>query len=74
MEEILKEMLEELKLISQRIEKLTFVMAEVRKPCKQDFKSLKNIMSTLPPEVRINPMFSPFLSVLDQISEEGKVE
>jgi hypothetical protein len=72
MEEILKEMLEELRLISQKIEKLTFVTAELKKPCKQDFKSLKNIINTLPADARTNPMLAPVLSVLDQISEIGE--
>jgi uncharacterized coiled-coil protein SlyX len=76
MEELLKQILEQLKFQSQQIEKLTFVMAGLKQPCgknAEQIKQVKEMLGGLGSAMKDHPM-APILNQMIKLAEEGGKE
>ena len=72
MEEILKEILTELRWHSKQNEKIMELLGRLKKPCGQDINSMMRIFDSLPNEVRKSPMLGPLLDQLKEVAKDGK--
>lgn len=70
MEELLEQILEELKFQSKQIEKLTLVTADLKRPCGKSMVGMKKILEGMP-NIKDHPM-APFLDQLIKLAEEGE--
>ena len=69
MEELVKQILEELKWQSKQIEKLTAVTSDLKRPCGKNLMGMKKILEGMGPAVKDNPM-APFLDQLIKLADE----
>ncbi len=69
MEELLKQILDELKWQSKQLEKLTLVTADLKRPCGKNVSDVKKILEGITPSIKNNPM-TPFLNQLVKLAEE----
>jgi len=69
MEELLKQILEELKWQSKQTEKLTLVTADLKQPCGKRVMDMKKVLEGMGPLIKDNPM-APFLDQLVKLADE----
>jgi len=70
MEELLKQILEELKLQTIKIDKLTRVTAELKQPCGKATKDIRRLFESIPgmKDHPIKPMMDQFVKMAEEVT------